>query len=368
MIKWILLYLGLKFGIKKVIKDYVIPKSINTKIKKYSDSDQIEILDVPNELFETSSITKINNEYLESIIDVEEFEATMKANFREEDLANFYRNLSSIKEMKSGMFNAVKFAKHLISGGANVAGDYSAYSNTLKTNNSFLSKLMGATTHELLHASSTRYDKEQDVIYTGFQQIKVNNFEHHGIALNEGFTQLLNEKYFVQPDYSSSFSKDFQEDLLATSYKDEKKIVTLLAESIGLEKMKSLYLNGNLMGIVEELSKYSNIEDVLKFIAYTDALMSHNNKKKKPYEETKDAINFVLDFLTNVYVKSYVEKDETISEARHYSSFEQCYGTLRDNLPYLNTDNDSYVNKNTVYKIFVDSLKSKNNGSIAKSV
>ncbi|MBO5376667.1 MAG: hypothetical protein J6A52_07465 [Bacilli bacterium] len=363
MIKWVLLYLGLKFGIKKVIKDYVIPKSINAKIKKYSDSDQIEILDAPNELFETSSITKINNEYLESIIDVEKFEATMKTFFREEDLANFYRNLSSIKEMKSGMFNVVKFAKYLISGGANVAGDYSAYSNTMKTNNSFLSKLMGATTHELLHASSTRYDKEQGVIYTGFQQIKVNNFEHHGIALDEGFTQLLNEKYFVAPDYSSPFSKEFQEALLATSYTDEKKIVTLLADSIGLEKMKSLYLNGNLMGLVEELSKYSNVEDVLKFIAYTDALMSHNNKKKKPYEETKDAINFVLDFLTNVYVKSYVEKDENVSDKNISDAYFCCRRNLRDNLPY----GDSYVNENLVFSILMDSIKSKNNGGITKS-
>lgn len=357
MIKWILLYMGLKFGIKKVVKDYLVPKCINSRIKKYSGSDNIEILDVPDELFEMNSIRKLNNEYLESIIDVNEFETKMKDIFSEENLSNFYRNLSDIREMKSGLFNAVKFTKHLL--GANVAGDYNAYSNTMKTNNSIVSKMLGATTHELLHASSTKYDKEHGVINMGFQQINVNNFEHCGVALNEGFTQLLNEEYFV--DYNS-FSPNLQESLLESSYTDEKKIVTILIDSIGDEKMKSLYINGNLMGLVEELSKYAVVEDILKFISYTDALMSYNNKSKKTYEATKDAINFVLDFLSNVYVKSYVEKYEKYKYFDADECAYYCYKELLKNLPYvINFDKDSFVNENTVKNIVSDLINSKKN-------
>ena len=174
------------------------------------------------------------------------FVETMENTFDKKDLQNLYHNFDSldIKRLYDED-NIVKFIN------GNVGG-YSPLTNQILLNKGTRYNVIN---HELLHASSSCYKDEK--CYIGFYQNYNQDFQI-GRAINEGYTELLNHRYFNGPD------------AFGNVYSYEVYTAILLEELIGKNKMESLYLNANLYGLVEELKKYTSEQEISEFLTKTD--------------------------------------------------------------------------------------------------
>ena len=119
--------------------------------------------------------------------------------------------------------------------------------------------------HELFHLVTANVYKDKK--FVGFHQNKF------GIALNEGYTQLLVKRYF-KDNYAEN------------AYRYETYFCELLELIVGQDKMEKLYLQSDLMGLIKELRKYNELRKIIKFINELDMLMylnsyfTENNIKK----------------------------------------------------------------------------------------
>lgn len=199
------------------------------------------------------------------------------------DLTLFYNNLETLT------ISLCDYKlKNLILGTGHQAA-YCNQSNVIK-----LQKSNGrqCIAHELFHVASTIVYKGADISFSGFKQSFGNKRLAAGI--NEGYTQLLKERYFGQ----NKFDKDL--------YKYEKVIASMLEQIIGKEKMQSLYLNANLYGLIKELMTYTDETDIVSFVVDTDFIYKHlHTRGLLPFEESiiiqkEKNIN---NFLFNCYIK-----------------------------------------------------------------
>lgn len=109
--------------------------------------------------------------------------------------------------------------------------------------------------HELLHLSSSIiYD---NLYYCGFSQ----ETYHYtiGEGLNEGYTSLLEYRYFYY-------------DGAEMCYELEMIIARLIEEIIGKNTMESLYFKADLFNLVKELEKYASYNEIYNFICKLDIL------------------------------------------------------------------------------------------------
>lgn len=140
-----------------------------------------------------------------------------------------------------------------------VIGTYSHFLNEIIYANKH------ALGHEFLHMASSTYDKENDINFFGFKQTDDNNII--GNALNEGYTELLNVRF-----YKASLDE--------ISYFDEVKIAAMLELFFDSEKeMTHLYFSCDLPGFIKHFEKYSPREEIIKLIVDMDDYMiykTHN--------------------------------------------------------------------------------------------
>ena len=168
----------------------------------------------------------------------------------------------------------------------NYTSKYLVYKNKIILNE----KVMDSLGHELLHVASTNATCK--IIYSGFMKFDSIGNEI-GRGLNEGFTELLTNKYFNKKDISS-----YQ--LFETN------IASYLSEIIGFNKMKKFYFNASLESLIIELKKYDNLENIIKFIKNIDNI-----------KDTKQILDCYLTLykwraldLKNKYNKNIITKDE----------------------------------------------------------
>lgn len=128
------------------------------------------------------------------------------------------------------------------------------------------------STHELLHMSTTY--KKGIIALCGFHQA-VGGKHHIGVGLNEGYTELLNERYF-----SNAYP--------TVSYINQKHIALGIEEIVGQEKMEKLYFDANLAGLVDELCQYISKEETLSLLREIDEC--HLNEKRNSAEYYKKTI------------------------------------------------------------------------------
>lgn len=160
------------------------------------------------------------------------------------DLSFLYRNLSNVKISKSN-FNISKL-NPLFS----TVATYDTIRNKIATQDE------KSIYHELFHLSSSYYAKDKNTIFTGFRQ---RNAVHSiGKGINEGYTELLCERYFNDKDINSA-------------YYFGKIIVKSLENIVEKEKMENLYMQADLYNLINELKKYNNEEeDIITFIKDLD--------------------------------------------------------------------------------------------------
>ena len=96
-----------------------------------------------------------------------------------------------------------------------------------------------------------------------------------------------------------------------------------LEEIVGRRTMESLYLNADLLGLINELSKYTNVDDIMKFISDTDFIINYFNDKNYKFLKKKLLINKLISsnlFLLDVYTKKlaidYDSNFENIDEIK----------------------------------------------------
>lgn len=144
--------------------------------------------------------------------------------------------------------------------------------------------------HELFHmASSVEAD---NIYYSGFSQSSCTYI--FGDGLNEGYTQLLTERYFG----------DIED--VRGSYKYEVFIAGKLEKIIGKSKMYKLYLGANLHGLIEELQEYTSNEEIIKFISCLDYtnIYTEFNKVRRLLETNMfiQKVKEINSFLVKVYL------------------------------------------------------------------
>ena len=320
MLNTILIVVGAEVGFTLIKKFIIQPKQIKMNLKKYSDSDKLRVVELPDELYNQQIDTNIqDNEIYNKTY--EKFGKIIEEVIPREDLDNYYRNFKTLKEYNVGSTNILG---GLINNKMITTGSYRLTTNEVHLSTIPGTEKYGTITHELLHASSTYYDKENNIIYSGLSQTFINEdrtTEIYGVGINEGYTEYLNCKLF---NNGEPFTK-------RSYYNSNIFIAKALEKVVGTEKMRSLYLKSDMMGLIKELEKNNKREDINKFITLLDYLTYVDIRKKIP--ELKEAISFVNTFVFYNVLMSY----------DHEPTIEEWASTYMDYVPYTTDERDVHL-------------------------
>lgn len=284
-------YLEILEALRPLIIYYVTNRAINTyTLHREYRPKNIRKVNVPPELkFEYSNLDiniMANTKFGESL---RKFAEVMIENFSREDLINFYNNINTLKTSHS----TFKLQNFILRG--STAGTYDAKKNKITVDENDFSTTIY---HELLHMASSTY--KDGIRYSGFHQASLKTgIASLGKGLNEGYTELLSRRYFIE------------ENNVTNSYEYEVVIADRLEKIIGKEKMESLYLNANLPGLIQELKQYSNEEEIMQFISSTDFVLGHlDDKKLKLFEKgmITNSLKNINKFLIKVYSKKLLQQ------------------------------------------------------------
>lgn len=245
-------FIAKKYKLHK-INQYLSPMKLN----EIKDLTNFKISCISSDFNSNKSLSSFSH-YLNNFIDV------MRKNFSPEDLANLYNNIVNLSvEFFSGQ-----------------GGYYNIKQNKIKLSKNKIGEFIY---HELFHVSSNNVNVKNNT--SGFMY-SCENYDI-GYGINEGYTELLTNRYFDLSD--------------KTVYLTEQKISKCLEYIIGQQKMQSLYLNSDLYNFINILKKYYTDEEIEKFIVKVDFLSYYTEKNylgdyevdiiKKQYE---DIIYFLI--------------------------------------------------------------------------
>ena len=263
-------------AITPIIIFYITNKAITTyRLHREYKPKNISKVALPPELISEYSEVDFNKiiatKYGESIV---KFAEVVINTFSEKDLINFYNNINDIKtrEKSFKIRNLILKSK--------TAGEYNTKKNEITIDDEYADTTIY---HELFHMAGSKY--EDGIDYSGFQQSSLKpGIANIGRGINEGYTELLSQRYFGKNDDNEG------------TYEYEVFTAEKLEQIIGKEKMESLYLNANLKGLIDELKQYTSEEEIMRFISSTDFLVKHmNDKRLKIFEK-----NMISNSLKNV--------------------------------------------------------------------
>ncbi len=245
--------------------DYRLPKYQKVKMppELVLDNSSLEIND------------KIKNEDKASILN---FVNTLYSRFSPEYLILLYNNLKSLQIQD-------KHDKKIIFK-PNITGTYNVKKNiiTIKSLTFF-----NTIYHELWHLSSSVM--QNNIKFSGFSQ---NAF---GRAINEGYTTLLTERYFPDPNREDS------------SYPIQRRVMQIIEMIVGQDKMEQLYLRANLKGLIENMTEYASEKEIMSFISDMDFVLDYlENTKFLPFKKglLHKAFNNISEFLIKIITKYLV--------------------------------------------------------------
>ena len=150
------------------------------------------------------------------------------------------------------------------------------------TEEEYQRNIENAFTNELIHLA-TSYTRGV-LTSTGFQQT-IPGVQMVGMGLNEGYTELINRRYFQQklPENASEQINVYEEQQIF-AYGIEK--------LIGRKTMEKLFFDADLEGLVTEMSKYADINVVLDIIKKIDEF--HISKEQITKEQLSAEIKTTL--------------------------------------------------------------------------
>ena len=181
--------------------------------------------------------------------DIEKFKRTISRNINRKYLNTFYKNIDGLTITSE----KIKKERNQL---LEVKGCYYQCNNKV-----LLSENIKPDTiyHELFHVASSISCNGNT--YSGFNQYFFYKGKWIDIAegINEGYTQLLTERYF--PSKKTPLS----------SYPFEKEIALCIENIVGRRKLEHFYFTNDLDGLCNELSLYTdNSDDISEIILKTD--------------------------------------------------------------------------------------------------
>lgn len=151
--------------------------------------------------------------------------------------------------------------------------------------------------HELLHLASIRVSGSTE--YCGLSESYYVYGDSFGKGLNEGYTQLIKERYFGLDNH--------------LVYPIEVKIASLLEILVGQDFMEKCFFQANLKVLCEKLQKYNSANEIRYFINRLDKLhmciSSLDDNNTKIQELYSDINMFLFECLKN---KAEIENNENI--------------------------------------------------------
>lgn len=296
-------------AITPIIIFYITNKAITTyRLHREYKPKNISKVALPPELTSEYSEVDFNKiiatKYGESIV---KFAEVVINTFSEKDLINFYNNINDIKtrEKSFKIRNLILKSK--------TAGEYNTKKNEITIDDEYADTTIY---HELFHMAGSKY--EDGIDYSGFQQSSLKpGIANIGRGINEGYTELLSQRYFGKNDDNEG------------TYEYEVFTVEKLEQIIGKEKMESLYLNANLKGLIDELKQYTSEEEIMRFISSTDFLVKHmNDKRLKIFE--KNMISNSLKNVNRFIITCYSKKLQQQFDDGNISSKDELLHKLAD--------------------------------------
>lgn len=213
---------------------------------------------------------------------ISEFYDILDSNFGHCNLSIFYQNFKNL-QIRDRRRNILDYLNIAVSG-ASAAAEYDQKRNRMYVVEKKQHKLKNVIAHELLHMATS---KEDDfAMCCGFQQYNKKTKILIGTALNEGYTEHINQQHFF-PDY-------FED-----SYLHEQSIAYEIEKIVGRSKMEQLYFEADLYGVIKELTKYASLEEVIGFLRDFDKL--HN--KPVPMENKEKEFKALRKRIAEIYLR-----------------------------------------------------------------
>lgn len=334
-------YVELFKAVRPVVICYIASRSLNNYVlhRRHNPANYLKVY-IPEEIEKTHyKVNDIDMEKLYSLKFKEQLKYFIKGmvtNFKEEDLQNFFNNINSLN-IETFKKKKKKFHNYY------TIGTYDTDLNTV-----YITKenVDISIYHELFHMASTKLS-DDGVTRTGFHY--ENKYGNIGTGINEGYTSLLSKRYFEDTKYG---------------YNYELVIAEKLEEIIGKEKMESLYLNANLYGLINELKKYEDEKEIMKFIYNIDFITSIVGDRKRNSLGRKylqDSIYSASNFLIKCFLKKRLnefDKKEIPYEVLEGSIFN--YIEELDLRFKIEKEKYSYINKDSVIDMLNNMIENNN--------
>ncbi len=265
------------------------------------------------------------------------FAEILHTNFKPEDLKYFYRNIKNISIQTMAKENNPTTNSF-------ISGYY-----VCNTNEMFVLENGAISTfyHELFHLASTYVDEANGTIYIGFKQQSHSLKYELGQGLTEGYTSYLAKKYSKDTNYCS--------------YEFESDVAAALEKIIGVEEMQSLYMQGNLKGLIMALNQYDSIPHIMQFLQLLDFYNDYNDTNMM-YPHLEDNLIqsylLIINFLTRNYVLKLKNQVSSMnfSTPEDYEEF-----LLRQLISFIGASKitdykliNKYLKKHLAYRLYRD--------------
>jgi len=188
------------------------------------------------------------------------FAKTLNSQLPAKDLRIMESNIRDIK-IKRNFINSIYMNAH------GILQFYDPIPNLISTN--YNNNKTKGIYHELFHMASCNFDSLRNKIYCGFMYDDIAHEFEIGRSLNEGYTELLANRYFGK-DISNS----------SKPYRFSQVYAEKIERIIGQEEMTHLYLNHDLVGLIADLEKYAKEDSIFNFLGQTDYLISERIGKR----------------------------------------------------------------------------------------
>lgn len=220
---------------------------------------------------------------------------------------------------------------------------YDAQKNQMRLNPENYRK---AIFHELFHVISGVYKGLAS--YEGFS-ICLNFIGSFclkfGVGLNEGYTELLANRYFADENLFSSPIEVY--------------LIQFLENIIGQDKMENWYSTANLKSLLSELKKYQTEEEILEFLEDMDYIYFNSFKKVIPPQMRVMVLN-IAEFLLQTYNKqqnmSFLAGEISFTEYKNkvLSFAQNLYQGIdfnKDNYNFIKSSENEHLMENSFSKL-----------------
>lgn len=228
------------------------------KPKEITDSIDIELPYDVERKFDKVDLENFKDTVVYEYLKI--FSDTLLQRVNNDDLTCFYNNINRLTVVKTNLKNEY------------VRGTYDP-NNIIVVGSDYKETIF----HELTHMASTKVSK--DTIYNGFVQLKKGKII--GLGLTEGYTQLETKRNFGEYGVLDAYG--------LLSYYCE-----LLEGILGENFVKRCYYNADLYTLVDELKKYTRIDEIMKFLNDMDYLKKVLYSKKNQFKNKFIAKRIVL--------------------------------------------------------------------------